>query len=154
MPNIRTVKNAKYLNEAGFTLLEMLLAFSIFVTLVSFLPVVTQIMLQDHLHEDRIQRMEWEVFSAQIKKEIRVSKKITVSNQILLLDKDGQTISYEKYGTNIRRRVDFKGHEILLQKVNTFRFEKLTNGVLVYVDDLYGHEYWEEIYAYIQIEVN
>ena len=111
-------------------------------------------MLQDQLLESRIQRMEWEVFSAQIKKEIRVSRKITVNNQLLLLDKDGQTISYEKYGTNIRRRVDFKGHEILLQRVNTFRFEKIINGVRVYVVDQYGNEYWEEIYAYIQIEVN
>ena len=148
------MKNVKYLNEAGFTLVEMLLAFSIFLTLVSFLPLISRIMLQDQLLENRIQRMEWEVFSAQIKKEIRVSKKITVNNQLLLLEKDGQTISYEKYGTNIRRRVDFKGHEILLQRVSNFRFENIINGVRVYVVDQYGNVYWEEIYAYIQIEVS
>jgi competence protein ComGF len=114
---------------------------------------MTKILLQEQHLENRIQRMEWEVFSAQVKKEIRISKKMTISNQLVLLEKDGQIISYEKYGTNIRRRVDYKGHEILLQKVQSFRFEKLKNGVRVYVVDLYGYEYEESIYSYIQMDV-
>jgi competence protein ComGF len=149
----RTLKNVKYLNENGFTLLEMLLSLSVFLILASFFPVMTKILLQEQHLDNRIQRMEWEVFSAQVKKEIRVSKKMTISNQLVLLEKDGQIISYEKYGTNIRRRVDYKGHEILLQKVQSFRFEKLKNGVRVYVEDLYGYEYEESIYSFIQMDV-
>ena len=30
---------------------------------------------------------------------------------------------YEKYGSNIRRRVDLKGHEIMLQNIKAVKFE-------------------------------
>jgi competence protein ComGF len=94
--------------------------------------------------------MEWEVFTSQIKKEIRMSTSITVLNQTLLLQKDGQTIFYEKYGTNLRRRVDYKGHEILLQNVGTFQFEKIGNGIRVKLVDKYGHEYREDFQVLIR----
>ncbi len=95
--------------------------------------------------ERRVQRLEWEVFISQIKKEIRMSQKVTINNQSLLLEKDGSIIIYEKYGTNLRRRVDYKGHEIILQQVRAFQFQRLLNGVLVQVTDTYGHDYREEI---------
>lgn len=141
------------MNEGGFTLIEMLFAFTIFLTIVSFFPLITRIILQDDDIESRIQRMEWEVFISQIKKEIRTSNKITVANQKLFLEKDGQVITYEKYGTNIRRRVNNTGHEILIQNVSFFKFEKIINGVYVSVTDKFGQEYIENIRAFIQIEV-
>lgn len=149
----KKMKNAKYLNESGFTLLEMLFAFSIFLIIVSLLPLSYRIILEDKMIESRIQRLEWEVFISQIKKEVRTSSKVTVFNQVLVLEKDGQTIIYERYGTNIRRRVDSKGHEILLQNVSSFKFEKMINGVCLYVTDKYGYEYLVRFRAFIKIEV-
>ncbi|MDF2904544.1 MAG: competence protein comGF [Bacillus sp. (in: firmicutes)] len=144
------IKNVKVLNSNGFTLIEMLFAFSIFCTIVSFLPLSFRLILNEVPFEKRIQRMEWEVFTSQIKKEIRMSTNITVLNQTLLLQKDGQTIIYEKYGTNLRRRVDYKGHEILLQNVGTFQFEKIGNGIRVKLVDKYGHEYREDFQVFIR----
>jgi competence protein ComGF len=138
-------KNVNVLNNRGFTLVEMLLAFSIFSLIVSFLPLMLPIIIDERPLDERIQRLEWEVFISQIKKEIRMGQRVTVLNQRIQLEMDGQIIIYEKYGSNLRRRVDGKGHEILIQKVEDFRFEKLVNGILVTITDTYGHQYREEI---------
>ena len=44
---------------------------------------------------------------------------------------------YEKYGSNIRRRVGLKGHEIMLQNLKTVTFERVVNGVKISVQDQY-----------------
>lgn len=139
------VKNVAVQNNKGFTLVEMLVAFSIFSIIISFLPMLISTINRDQLLERRGQRLEWEVFISQIKKEIRMSQKVTISNQRLLLEKDGAVIIYERYGSNLRRRVDYKGHEIILQHVQSFQFEVLLNGVSVKVTDTYGYDYQEEI---------
>lgn len=145
MENLFITKNVKDLNSRGFTLVEMLFAFSVFSVIVALLPLMVQLIIQDRPLEARAHRFEWEVFISQIKKEVRMSQRVTVNNQQIQLDKDGQIIIYEKYGSNLRRRVDGKGHEILMQKVDFFRFKGLPNGVLVEVMDSYGNEYREEI---------
>ncbi|MEW8986997.1 MAG: competence type IV pilus minor pilin ComGF [Bacillus sp. (in: firmicutes)] len=132
-------------NNKGFTLVEMLVAFSIFSIIIGLLPMLISTLSREQPLERRVQRLEWEVFISQIKKEIRMSQKVTINNQSLLLEKDGSIIIYEKYGTNLRRRVDYKGHEIILQQVRAFQFQRLLNGVLVQVTDTYGHDYREEI---------
>ncbi len=144
-------KSVKVLNSKGFTLLEMLFSFSVYCIIVSFFPLLVRLIIDDQPLEMRTQRMEWEVFISQMKKEVRLSNKVTVnSNQILLLEKNGKIIIYEKYGSNIRRRVDYKGHEVLLQNVNFFQFEKISNGVRVKVTDVYGREYLEEIQSFLR----
>jgi competence protein ComGF len=143
-------KYARPRNENGFTLVEALISFSIFCTIALFLPLTFRILSNEKPIEMRIQRLEWEVFVSQIKKEIRMSNKVTVLNQSLVLEKSGQMIIYERYGSNLRRRVDNKGHEILLQKVSTYRFEKLLNGLRISLTDEFGQEYVEEIRTLIR----
>lgn len=125
--------------------MEMLFAFSIFSVIVALLPLMVQLIIQDRPLDTRTHRFEWEVFISQIKKEVRMSQRVTVNNQKIQLDKDGQIIIYEKYGSNLRRRVDGKGHEVLFQQVDFFRFERIPNGILVEMIDSYGNEYREEI---------
>lgn len=139
------MKNAGVQNNKGFTLIEMLVAFSIFLLIMGFLPLMLSTISREQPLEKRIQQLEWEIFISQIKKEIRMSQKVTITNQILQLEKDGEMIIYERYGSNLRRRVNNKGHEIVLQQVQAFSFERLLNGVLVNVTDIYGQDYREEI---------
>lgn len=141
----RVIKNAALRNNHGFTLVEMLVAFSIFTVIISFVPVMLSTLNREQPIEQKLQRLEWEIFISQIKKEIRMSQWVTITPQRLQLEKDGEMIIYERYGTNLRRRVDNKGHEILLQQVQQFQFERLLNGVLVTVTDVNGYEYREEI---------
>ncbi|MBT2726550.1 prepilin-type N-terminal cleavage/methylation domain-containing protein [Bacillus sp. ISL-75] len=129
------------MNENGFTLIEVLIAFSIFTTIIFFMTPVFQIILTNKDTEASLQAMEWEIFSSQIKKEIRLSTRAEVISGRLILTKDTETIQYEKYGTNLRRRVNSTGHEIILQNVSQYSFTILNNTVKTIVTDLRGKEY-------------
>jgi len=107
-------------------------------------------MAAGHGLETRLQDMEWEVFSSQIKKEIRMSTNAQVVGQTLILADDKGTVSIEKYGNTIRRRVNSKGHEVILQNVSQLTFTELNNGVKITVKDLNGKTYMLTVYSYIQ----
>ena len=64
-----------------------------------------------------------------------MSEGISVENNRLTFVKNGQSIMYEKYGSNIRRRVDLKGHEIMLQNIKAVTFEPIANGMRISVQD-------------------
>lgn len=110
---------------------------------------VFQIILNNKDSHAQIQAMEWEVFCSQIKKEIRLSTRAQVIANRLILTKDTETIQYEKYGSNLRRRVNSTGHEILLQNVSQYSFTLLNNAVKVNVTDLWGKEYSVVVYSLV-----
>ncbi|WP_231734782.1 competence type IV pilus minor pilin ComGF [Bacillus sp. FJAT-29937] len=145
-------RNVKYMNNKGFTMLEMLYAFSIFLLVVSFFPLFFKYIMGDEQFETRLNRMEWHVFVNQIKKELRLADEIKVSDNRLVLTKHGQTILYEKHGTNLRRRVDFKGHEIILQQVDSFRFSPIQDGAKLTLSDLYGQNYSVLLYSFVSLD--
>lgn len=135
------VKRSKYVkpyHNNGFTFIEMIFAFSIFLLIVSLFPLVFQLLSQNGFVEERLQRMEWEVFSAQVKQEVRMCDSLKIENNRMLLRKDKESIMYEKYGSSIRRRVDLKGHEIMLQNIQTVTFEEVIKGVRISVVDQYN----------------
>lgn len=136
-------------SEQGFTLLEVMFAFSIFTTIAFFLTPVLQITLNNEDSKERLQEMEWEVFCSQVKKEIRSVSRAEVSSGRLVLTNNNETIYYEKYGTNLRRRVNLTGHELLLQNVLEVSFTRLKNAVKINVKDSWGHEYVVTIHSYI-----
>jgi competence protein ComGF len=146
-------QNALLLNEKGFTIVEMLIAFMAFCMLVSFFPLAIQTVASNKYMEQRNQKLEWEVFLSQVKKETRLSSQVTVLGDKLLLQKNGETILYEKYGTNLRRRVNYTGHETLLQNVASVRFIKASGGFTIHIKDLEQKEYSANIRPFISIEV-
>ncbi|WP_141431620.1 competence type IV pilus minor pilin ComGF [Bacillus sp. 03113] len=142
---------ANLFNERGFTLLEMLLAFSIFCVIVAFIPLSFQYLFQSKPIEKRVQSMEWEVFLSQFKKELRTSDDINVINEKIVLQKNNQLISYEKYGTNLRRRVDQAGHEIVLQKVKSLSIKRIKNGVDLTVTDLFDQTHSAPVRLFLDV---
>lgn len=110
---------------------------------------IFQIMLDEKDSEVRIQEMEWEIFCSQIKKEIRMSTRAEVISNRLILAQDSDTILYEKYGNNLRRRVNFTGHEIVLQNVSEFTFTLLNNAVKITVNDTWGNEHSVIAYSFV-----
>jgi competence protein ComGF len=141
IPSCLKLKCAESLNEKAFTLIEVLIAFTIFTTIIFFITPVFQMILTSKDSEASLQAMEWEVFSSQLKKEIRLSTRAEVVSNRLFLTKDIETIQYEKYGTNLRRRVNSTGHEIILQNVSQYSFTIGNNAVKVSVTDVWGKEY-------------
>ncbi|WP_235846872.1 competence type IV pilus minor pilin ComGF [Neobacillus soli] len=136
-------------NEKAFTLIEVLIAFSIFTTIIFFMTPIFQIILSNKGNQIGLQAMEWEVFCSQIKKEIRLSTSADVVSERLILTKDIETIQYEKYGTNLRRRVNSTGHEIILQNVSKYSFMILDNAVKVTVTDTWGKDYSVIVYSLV-----
>jgi competence protein ComGF len=144
-----TSRCAEHLNEKAFTLIEVLIALSIFTTITFFMTPVFQLILDYKDTQATIQGMEWEVFSSQIKKEIRLSSRAEVVSNRLILTKDIETIQYEKYGSNIRRRVNTTGHEIILQNVSDYSFTLVDNAVKVTVTDLWGKKYSVTAFSFV-----
>lgn len=136
-------------NEKAFILLEVLFAFSIFTIIIFFITPVFQIVLNNKGSQAQLQAMEWQVFCSQIKKEIRLSNRAEVISGRLILTKETETVQYEMYGSNLRRRVNSTGHEVILQNVSQYSFTVLNNSVKVVVTDLWGKEYSLIIYPLI-----
>jgi competence protein ComGF len=139
----------KHLNEKGFTLLEMMLSLLIFSTVVFFLPPLFSLTLKNDSVYARLHEMEWDVFCSQIKKEIRMSNKADITNEKLFLTSDSGTVIYELYGNKLRRRVDFSGHEILLQNINGVTFIRNKNTIKVTVKNIKGDESSVVIHTYL-----
>ena len=102
-------------NNEGYTLLEMLIALSIYLFIATFL-VKAMPLLKHYLFSDHDRQMEWEVF-------LNLAGPpdgLTRLEGYLL--NDGRTIQYEQYGTMIRRRVNGEGHEPLLLNVKDVAF--------------------------------
>ncbi|MFZ7945380.1 MULTISPECIES: competence type IV pilus minor pilin ComGF [Bacillaceae] len=137
----RNAKFVVYSNERAFTLIEVLIAFSIFSTIIFFMSPIFQILLNTKSNDSNLQAMEWEVFSSQIKKEVRLASRADVSSGRLILTKGSEIIQIEVYGTNIRRRVNSTGHEIMLQNVSQSSFSVTNNVVKINVTDIRGKEY-------------
>ncbi len=110
---------------------------------------IFQIILNTKDKQTSIQAMEWEVFCSQIKKEIRMSSHAEVLSARLILTKDSDTVIYEKYGSNLRRRVNSNGHEIILQNVSQYTFSIFKNVVTVFVIDTWGKEHSVTVYPLV-----
>ncbi|MBI0576324.1 prepilin-type N-terminal cleavage/methylation domain-containing protein [Neobacillus cucumis] len=136
-------------NEKAFTLVESLFALAIFSILVFFMAPLMQIVLNNKAIQGEDQPLEWEVFSSQLKREVRSYMKVEVLSGRLFLTKDAETIQYERYGTNVRRRVNSTGNEIVLQNVSDVVFVLLNNAVKVTVKDTWGKQYSIVIYSFI-----
>lgn len=137
-------------NEKGFTLIEMLVVFTAFCMLMAFLPLGFKTVLQYKYMDTRIQRLEWEIFNSQLKRETRLSMNMTIEKGKLLIQNNGETVVFEKYGSSIRRRVNFSGHEIILQNVASVVFDPLPNGYSISIKDLNRAAYSADIRAFVE----
>lgn len=146
------MRSVRVFNNKGFTMLEMLYAFSIFLIIVSFLPLSFRYLFQNDLFEARTKTIEWHVFVQQLKKEVRLSEEIAVLSSRIILRKDGQSIQFDQHGTNIRRRVDEKGHEIVLQQVDKIRFDELKDGFRLTVNDIFHQQHTATFISFLDLE--
>ncbi|WP_461611408.1 competence type IV pilus minor pilin ComGF [Cytobacillus kochii] len=137
----------KSIKRNGFTLIEALITLACFLIIVSFMPLVFKVISVNENIDERKQKIEWLVFIQQLKKEVRVAEKISLDNRgVLILLIDNQSISYEKYGDKLRRRVNGAGHEVVLQKLQSVQFEvKEDNMVLIY-KNIFQKEYRSSFY--------
>ncbi|MBB6444903.1 competence protein ComGF [Bacillus benzoevorans] len=98
-------------------------------------------LLSQGVFAEDLQEMEWEVFVSQAKKEIRMSDELMITGDCLMIRMNTHLIEYKMWGSNLRRRVDGQGHELILQQVKTAAFEPVLQGVRIDVSDTFGQGY-------------
>lgn len=127
-------------NEQGFTMLDALYGFTIFILIMFLIPLSINHIIQSAPAGQTASNLQWTVFLQLLKKEVRMSEEFTASGENLILIKDNQKVNYEIYGTNIRRRVNEAGHEIVLQNVEKVTYEDEGNSIVLSLTDLNKQE--------------
>lgn len=118
----------------GFTLLEVLVSFSIILILTAFFPLLLKSLSSLTEKGEGIHPLELEVFIQQATKEVRNAKSVSVEgNVMVIINQADQRVTYEFYQKNIRRRVNGTGHELLLHGVESISYEEVRNGAIVNV---------------------
>lgn len=139
--------------ENGFTLIEMLLSFSIFSFIIVFI-VHTIPLLKYHTYStENLDQLHWEIFLNQMKREIRTVERIQIGRRELEFIKDTRLITYERYGEKVRRRVDYAGNETLLFNITRFDFMEVDKGIKVIVVHKNGKTYEGVIYIPNEIPI-
>ena len=142
----RYVKLSK--DDNGFTLMELLFSLMLFFTVTSLSLQIVMAVQKHSIPDNGMDDMEWELFLTDLQWEIRnaVSHE-TKSNKLYIIQND-RVVSFEQYGSNIRRRVDQTGHEVMLQRVHTFRIAKEEHAIVMAVTDALGREFTAEFSLY------
>ncbi|MFS0822720.1 competence type IV pilus minor pilin ComGF [Bacillus sp. 1P02SD] len=141
-------------NEKGFTFVEMLVTFSILLVILGFIAPFLSVIYRDN--GEQFNKLEWQILIQQMKMEIREARDITVSSgeSLSFYNAAGDVVRFEKYTDKIRRRVNSKGHELLLQHITAVTFEPKINGFLITVVTVDGKTYQALISSLTSVEVN
>ncbi|MGO4887138.1 competence type IV pilus minor pilin ComGF [Anaerobacillus sp. MEB173] len=122
-------------NQRGFTLIEAVIALSIFLVVVSLFPLFVSALQHQ---EKKVHILEVSLFFNQLAMEVRETSRITTANGTLFLQIRGQEVSYSRHGARIRRQVNGGGQEIVLQHVASVDFKLISNGVNIFIADTDG----------------
>ncbi len=118
--------------DNGFTLIEMLLNFSIAVVILTLFPLIIQnIMVFKSVSSDNYD-INYELCLRDILSEIKGKELSVLNGQLLAKDsKSGKTYSYLYNQSRIVRKVDGSGYVILQEKVRQAVFTKNINGIFL-----------------------
>ena len=124
-------KYAALWNERGFTLLEALFFFFIVFRISFSIPLVIKGF--SLVREEMIPPpyYQWTLFNESVRQETWKSRGMTVTNSGFSFILNGEKVTYEKYQDSIRRRVNDKGHEVVLQKLSGLSFNAIDGGVRI-----------------------
>ena len=122
----------------GFTMIEMLFSLMILMTTSLFVLQLFSIINTQMGSVDKLHPKEWEVFTMQMKQEVRSSKVQDVMGNKLFLLSGEQLSSFEQYEDKVRRRVNGMGHEVILQNISKFRVEKDGSVIVINITDKAG----------------
>ncbi|WP_456274060.1 competence type IV pilus minor pilin ComGF [Bacillus sp. AK031] len=116
-------------NEKGYTIIHALLTLFAFMLIASCLPPLLKGVTIMEKKLDPSKEYEWNLFSHQFREELRGAEGMKVTGTSVIFYKDGEEILYELYGDFLRRRVDRRGHELVLGPLTTVKFSPCRSGV-------------------------
>lgn len=116
-------------NQKGYTMIHALFTFFIFVLIASCIPpLIKGVEMVDRKLEPS-KKYEWDLFSHQFRQELKGAEEIKVMDTSISFLKGDEKIVVEVYGEFLRRRVDGRGHEIILGPFRNIQFSPCTRGV-------------------------
>ncbi|MFC4404223.1 competence type IV pilus minor pilin ComGF [Gracilibacillus xinjiangensis] len=129
-------------NEAGFTLLTLLVAIVITISILSFTTQLIQITQNKNYSADYgtlqfFHYLEDEIF--------RTQYFYLSNNKIVFINENNDKISYSQYNNLIRRQVNGRGHEIMLRDVNKVEMSNESNNQIHLKVETKGGELFEKI---------
>lgn len=134
----------------GFTLIEVLITFSIFLIIASMFPQFVKLISYE---AKSLHHLETSIFFQQLSNDIQKSAKICVENNILYLHQaNNELVTYGYFQKRIRRQVNNKGQEMVLQNVSDVTFSTWVNGIDISVKDLYNQNHQKRITHLISLE--
>ncbi|MCQ2008405.1 MAG: competence type IV pilus minor pilin ComGF [Sporolactobacillus sp.] len=139
-------------NQAGYTLLSMMLALSIFLIIISLAIGVTQFMNQRFQLRLDTQK-ETRVFFMQTATELHFSQHVSCStdHQTLTMKKGTDRVSYTFLSNGrIIRQVNGAGYEIVLQQVKHAAFHSDGEFVSIRVTDKANRNYYWDDRLYVK----
>lgn len=120
MMNIKNVMN----DQNGFTLLDSIFSMLILSLIMSLMPLI----FHSFAAIDRTIKVdedyEWNLFLIQLRNELEDANMVLVDSNRIIIDKKVGGVFYETYGYSIRRTVNDKGHEVVLQHVPSVLFSQ------------------------------
>ncbi|MFA1711478.1 competence type IV pilus minor pilin ComGF [Peribacillus frigoritolerans] len=122
----------------GFTMIELLFSLLILMTTSLFVLQLFSIIHTQMRSVDKLHPKEWEVFTMQMKQEVRSSKAQDVMGNKLYLLSGEQLSSLEQYEDKVRRRVNGMGHEVILQNISEFQVNKDGSVIVINITDKAG----------------
>ena len=120
--------------EVGFTLIEMIACLLLLSMFFLLLPRL-HIMGIENTHSKGLNEWEWDVFLGQMQlefREVSSGRKIALENggNILRFQlRNGDQVTYEKVNSNLIRKVNIRGREFILQRIEAISY-KLTPHLL------------------------
>lgn len=152
MPLKKRSRFAILRKDSGFTMVEMLISLVIFMMLTILVAQIFVNVRVDFGKKNQLHAKEWEIFTLQLKNEIRTSKDQSVLDHKLYLMTSGNIVTIEQYKNIVRRQVDGRGHEIMLQNVADFQVKQDGSVVIVQVIDYEGILYTRRFHPYLTRE--
>lgn len=119
--------------QNGYTLLHAVFTLSIFLLAAACVPVIMNgvLFVEDELAPSK--EYEWNLFSQQFRQEFRGAENIKMTDTSITFTKSGEEILYERYGDFLRRRVNKRGHELVLGPVQETKLSSHANGIEIAV---------------------
>ncbi|MGE6752087.1 competence type IV pilus minor pilin ComGF [Rossellomorea sp. NPDC071047] len=136
------------LNNKGYTLIEALLSFTVFCMISLCIPLIMKgfstiknDMVPPHYYE-------WNLFNESLRNELWRGESVVITPDNISFLVSGESISYEKYNQSIRRRVNNRGHEVVLQSVDSFSFASIIQGVHMELEFVGGEKVEGEFFYF------
>lgn len=131
-------------NDQGFVFITMLFTITIFFMT---MPLVSSVLkaANDTSHYDEISVLQFFYF---LRDDMIKATDYAVTPSMVKLSIGDTVVTFEKYGTLIRRQVDGQGHEIYLRKVKEFSLIPLPYGFHAVIKSLNGETYEKTIALY------